>query len=159
MERDQLRKIVAHILKEAKAPGTTHERLRSELAAWAEKQGYLRVYQHFANGAIPDVLRSTQDDSHLFVGDAKDASNETPDNAETLQRIWTYVKEFAGLLGDPRYKGGTIAIATNSAQAASQWVLALNLLARMAKITGPNGSAPAFRIEEIQTGKTWVVHW
>jgi hypothetical protein len=152
-------KLIAHILKEAGAPGATHELLQEELTKWAQANGYSKVYQQFQNGARPDVLRATADDLYLFVGDAKDSSNETPDNAETLQRIWTYVQEFGNLLGDPRYKGGTIAIITDSAQAASQWVIALNLLARMAKITGYAGAPANFQVEETNPGRTWIIHW
>lgn len=152
-------KLIERILREAGVPGTTHERLKSELASWASSRGYTKVFSSFQSGATPDVLRSTPDRIYLFVGDAKDSSNETPDNTETLQRIWSYIQEFAALLADPRYKGGLIAIATDNRQATSAWVIALNTLARMAGITESSGSPPSFNVIETSPGKTWITYW
>jgi len=69
----------------------------------------------------PDVLQGTDDDSLLFVGDGKDSANEDSSNSETLKRIQGYCQEFANHLGANGYKGGILAIATNSAEAATGW--------------------------------------
>lgn len=159
MALSEFDKLIQHILREAKAPGPEHERLRGELSSWAVSRGFTKSYKTLPNGSEPDVLCTTPEDEYLLVGDAKDSANETADHSETLQRIWTYVQEFAGLLGTPRYKGGHIAIATNSKSAASGWVVALNTLARIATITGANGSAPDFQIVETAPKTTWIIFW
>jgi hypothetical protein len=159
MDSHDFDKLIQRILREARAPGSEHERLKSELAQWAQSKSYTKVFSRFQNGGEPDVLRATPDNAYLFVGDAKDAKNETPDNSETLQRIWNYVQEFTRLLGNPSYKGGYIAVATNSAQAAASWVIALNALARLAGITDGQGNGPTFKPIESKPGKTWIVYW
>jgi hypothetical protein len=152
-------KIIARLLVEAGAPGEEHERLKSDLAEWAESQGYSKVYSSFKSGSRPDVLRATGNDHYLFVGDAKDAENETPEVEETLQRVEAYVKEFASLLGGGGYAGGIIAIATNDEGAAEDWVDELNALARLAGITGSEGQQPSFSVLEYKPSHTWIISW
>jgi hypothetical protein len=57
------------------------------------------------------------------------------------------------------HKGGILAIATNSAEAAADWVPALNTLARAAGITGKGGGQPNFKVTETRQGKTWIIWW
>lgn len=113
----------------------------------------------FTSGARPDVLRRKSDDEFLFVGDAKDAENEDATNGETLKRIQGYFQEFAVLLGKNEHKGGILAIATNSAKAAADWVPALNTLASTVGISGKGREQPNFKVMETRQGKTWIIWW
>ncbi len=96
---------------------------------------------------------------YIFVGDAKDSNNETSSNNETLSRIQNYFCEFASLLRQGYCKGGILAIVTNSLESAKEWVPALNILARIANITGENGTPPDFKIENTNPGRTWIIWW
>ena len=154
MERDRFEKMVSRILREAGAPGAEHERLLAELAEWAASLNYKEEYAQFTNGARPDVLRRTSDNEFLFVGDAKDAENEDATNGETLKRIQGYFQEFAVCLAANGYSGGILAIATNSAEAAADWVPALNTLTRMAGIIGKGGEQPNIKVMVTKPGKT-----
>lgn len=159
MDRDRFEKMVRRILREAGSPGAEHERLLAELAEWAASMGHSEESVQFTSGARPDVLRRTSDNEFLFVGDAKDAENEDATNGETLKRIQGYLQEFAALLGKNAHKGGILAIATNSATAAADWVPALNTLARTAGITGKGGELPNFKVKMTKHGKTWIIWW
>ncbi len=122
--------------------------------------GFSKAYSGFQNGNRPDVLRGTPDDRYLFVGDAKDSEHETVDNGETVARIASYIRDFAEHLGNPGYRGGYIAIVTDSLAAAHAWVPALNLLARAACITaGSDHRAPNFQVHELRAGQSWIVYW
>ena len=159
MDRDRFEKMVSRLLRKAGAPGAEHERLQAELAEWAASMNYKEEYAQFTSGARPDVLRRTSDNEFLFVGDAKDSENEDATNGETLKRIQGYFQEFAARLGGNGYKGGVLAIATNSAEAAADWVPALNTLARTAGITGKGGVQPNFKVKMTKPGKTWIIWW
>ena len=159
MDRDRFEKMVSRLLREAGAPGAEHERLLAELAEWAASMNYKEESVQFNSGARPDVLRRKSDEEFLFVGDAKDAENEDATNGETLKRIQGYFQEFAARLGGSVYKGGILAIATNSAKAAADWAPALNTLARTAGITGMGGEQPNFTVTETRQGKTWIILW
>lgn len=137
-------------------PSPEHERLKTALDRWAEENGFPKSYKRFTSGEEPDVLRATPDDKYLFVGDAKHADNEDPDNSQTLERIERYIKKFASLLGKP-YDGGRIAIATNSESAAVEWVKALNFMCKRAGISA-NGNPPDFQVTKVD-GSTWVIQW
>lgn len=99
-------------------------------------------------GKKPDVLGGMESEDYLFVGDAKDFENEDSSNSPTVQRIQGYFFEFAGLLGNLGYKGGILAIAANSSEAASDWVVTLNALANAAGIRSSNGEDSNFTISE-----------
>ena len=159
MERDRFEKMVSRLLREAGAPGAEHERLLAELAEWAASMNDKEEYTQFTSGARPDVLRRTSNNEFLFVGDAKDSENENATNGETLKRIHGYFQEFAARLGGNGYKGGVLAIATNSAEAAADWVPALNTLTRTAGINGKGGELPNFKVKMTKPGKTWIIWW
>ncbi len=158
MAEDLLKRYL-RIIHEAGAPGVEHERLKRELRAWAIAEGFDTEYDRLPSGSIPDVLRGQKAGPFLFCGDAKDSANETIENSETLKRIGGYFDEFASLLGDDGgFKGGILAIATNSEEEADNWVGALNVLAKRAGMTG-NGKPPSFRVSETKPGETWVIWW
>jgi hypothetical protein len=159
MAYDQWDKFAARMLREAGAPGPEHERLKKSLHLWAKEKKYVTMYSELPNGSRPDVLRTTKDKEYLFVGDAKDAANETPDNKDTLVRLAIYIDEFSSILGNSGYKGGIIAIATNNADIAEQWIPALNTLACKASLTGPNGARPAFKTIKLKNERTWIIAW
>ncbi len=94
----------------------------------------------------------------LFIGDAKNAKNEKPSNEKTVKRIDKYIQKFAKLLKTPRVDGGTIAIATNDAQAAEEWVVTLQELCIKAGINGTNSVQPKFTVEKFQKD-TWITSW
>ena len=154
MESD-MRKIIAAFLKEA-APGAEHERLKSDLAEWAAAIGYKKIFPNFADGSIPDALRATEDNQYLLVGDAKDSENETVATSNTMSRIAGYIANFRGLLS--HYKGGRIAVATNSSAEAAKWVPVLNTLAGAACISGGDDTAPNFQVLQFKP-RTWIIWW
>jgi hypothetical protein len=143
---NRLKRVFGSYLLPEAAPSEEHERIKDLLHKWAEQRGYLKTYKRFDTGEIPDVLR-TDNDKYLFVGDAKNAKNENTSNSQTIIRIFGYIKRFASLLGNP-YSGGIIAIATNTNEAANEWVFALNTLCRLAEIQS-NGYPPNFQVEKI----------
>lgn len=156
MRNDELKTLIARLLREAAGPGAEHERLRRRLDAWAKERGYAKAYKALPGGGEPDVLRVDEADKLLFVGDAKDAENETSDRRDTVVRIQGYLNEYADLLST--FRGGIIAIATNEEDAAHDWASALNLLARFAGIVGPKGARPSFKVEKVDEG-TWIAWW
>jgi hypothetical protein len=149
--------IIEFLLKEAKE-SLDHERLKKDLAAWANSKGFVRIVPGFSDGTIPDVLR-TDNAKHVFVGDAKNADNETQDNPATLQRLQNYFEQFAACLRQG-YKGGFFAIATNSESEAKKWIPALNFLAKAAGLTaGTLKRPPSFRVVRLVGKKTWIIYW
>lgn len=156
MRNDELKTLIARLLREASGPRGEHERLRRRLDVWAKERGYAKVYKALPGGGEPDVLRVDEADNLLFVGDAKDAENETSDRQDTLLRIQGYLNEFADLLST--FRGGIIAIATNEEDAAQDWASTLNLSARFAGIVGPKGARPSFKVEKVDGG-TWIAWW
>lgn len=159
MNNDSLVKIVSRIINESGTAGEEHDRLQSELDEWAQKKNYTNKYHSLSSGAMPDVLRSNDSNEYLFLGDAKDFKNEDSKNSDTLSRIQGYFNEFAKLLGGDGYKGGILAIATNSSEAATDWVSTLNTLASSARISAKDNGKPNFKVTEINFGKTWIVAW
>lgn len=96
------------------------------------------------------------EDTLLLVGDAKDSSVETTDDSATVSRIGGYIRNFASQLS--HYMGGTIAVATNSADEAAKWVPVLNTLAKAATLTDASHRPPDFKVDHFAT-RTWVVRW
>jgi hypothetical protein len=152
---EDFKKFVAGLLKEG-AAGAEHERLKADLAEWAGARGYSKTFNQFSDGSIPDALRAKPNAPYLFVGDAKDAKTETIDVTDTVSRIGGYIKNFALLLA--QYKGGIIAVATNSAKEAARWLPTLNTLAQAANLTDGTGGQPNFKIDHPKA-KTWIVWW
>lgn len=115
----------------------------------------------FPDGTKPDVLMANLEDNFLFCGDAKDADNETVDNMDTVERIGGYFRVYASLLRY-EFKGGHLAIATNSKKEAKRWIPKLNVLAKAATIKGENGASPDFKAIEINISQgetTCIVFW
>lgn len=143
------------------AEGAAHVRLKGELSTWVAKQFgkefELKELAHLS-GIRPDVLLWNSRDGYLFIGDAKNADNESPGKQETIQRIASYVDKFAELCRANKIKGGVIAIATNDADEAANWLSALNRLATSAGLSLSDGSPPNFQIEHLNA-QTWIVWW
>ncbi len=146
-----------YLVRQAGAPGPEHQRLRNELAAWAKKKGYTYPYGRLADEVIPDVVKGNDAKTLLFVGDAKDAENETSETGETVARIEKYFKVFANLLGR-QWKGGILALATNDRNEAVSWTSVLNNAAANAGIVSGTGDKPNFSVYEYSSN-TWIVWW
>ncbi|MCK5346078.1 MAG: hypothetical protein KAR20_21855, partial [Candidatus Heimdallarchaeota archaeon] len=96
----------------------------------------------------------------LFVGDAKDSSNETVDNSKTITRIQSYIDEFAEYFSPTKgYTSGFFAIATNDSYEASRWITKLNKLAKNANMNDSNGNGPDFTKIKLLNKNTWIVYW
>jgi hypothetical protein len=155
--RERVRRLIAAALREAATP--EHERIKAELDEWARARlGYEEVISGLPSGRRPDVLRYTRSSHDLFIGDAKNAENETPSNGATIGRIAGYVIEFSRLLTGPSVHGGTIAVATNSEAEANDWVTPLTLFCCMSGIVDGDGREPDFRVQRIGD-RTWVTWW
>jgi hypothetical protein len=128
--------------------GLEHKRLQSELEKWARNIGYNKDGPRF-KGRIPDVVLTNQDGDKLFVGDAKDAKNETVNNEEAVSRIKGYMEEFLRFIKNGEYKEGIFAITTNDQDAAKKWCIFLNEISRD---EGMN-----FEIEKKEHGSTWII--
>jgi hypothetical protein len=153
---ERIRKFVNAELLEAVSP--EHERLKGDLNEWAIAKGYPEVINRLPSGRSPDVLRFDPDVQHLFLGDAKNADNETPRNSNTTRRIAGYVFEYGTLLGG-KIRGGIFAIATNSEAEAQEWVLPLNLFCVMSQITDADGNRADFQIDKLEGKNTWIIWW
>lgn len=149
--------LIESLIKEAKE-SLDHKRLKEDLAVWANSKGFVRVFSGFNDGTIPDVLRTDNSKQFVFVGDAKNADNETKNNPATLRRLQNYFTQFAGCLRQG-YKGGFFAIATNSESEAKNWIPALNFLAKAAGITGSLNRPAIFRVVRLAGKKTWIIYW
>lgn len=154
MNEDDFKKLVRKFLLR-EAAGQEHKRLESILDAWAVQLGYEKRYTQLPNGQRPDVLRDFNES--VFIGDAKDATNETPKTTQTLRRIDSYMQQFGYLLVRG-YHGGHFAIATNDGEVAQEWVAVLNLLAIKEGLSGPDHTAPNFKVLEVNED-TWIVYW
>ena len=159
MADERIRRLVDAILHDA-VVSNEHKRLQRDLDAWASSLNYPTVYRSLPSGCEPDVLRHHSVSKMLFIGDAKNAENETASNSDTVQRIGGYIQEFANLLKGPSVRGGIIAIATNDAQAAQDWVTTLNVLCTRSGITGGAENAPPhFTVQKLQDKNTWITWW
>lgn len=154
---ERVRRLIEAALREA--AGAEHERLEADLTEWAIAQGYPAGQAGLPSGRMPDVLRYDPEMRHLFVGDAKNADNETPSNSATIQRIAGYVQEFGKLLTSPAVRGGIVAIATNVAEEAEEWVLPLNLFCVMSGIKDVDGNGADFQVIKLDGKNTWITYW
>lgn len=143
----------------AEAAGDEHERLKAALSTWAISKGFSTEFGRLASG-IPDVLRGTNaTPSYLFVGDAKDSTNETADVFATWERIRGYMRDFGTLIANGSIKGGFFAIATNTRKAAERWVPFLNAMAESEELVAAGtANSPDFRVEAVDA-RTFIVMW
>lgn len=146
-----------YLYQQAGSPGPEHQRLRRELNTWAEMKGYTHPYQKLTDELVPDVVKGNKANMHLFVGDAKDAANETAETEETVARLEKYFKEFAKLLRQ-NWKSGTLAVATNDRDEAVSWTQVLNDVASAAGLGTSTGARPNFTVYQYSSD-TWIVWW
>lgn len=73
-----------------------------------------------SNKQVPDVLY-LNDNGAMFLGDAKDAENETVSNKETTERIAGYIDSFFEYKEINNKTLGYISIITNDLDAAYDW--------------------------------------
>jgi hypothetical protein len=152
-----LKIVTGFLVKEAVSK--EHERIRMELDNFAEARGFTTRLDKLPNGLRPDVLRLSggAGSTLLFLGDAKVPENENPERFERLLRVSRYLDAFARYLGEKRIVGGFLAIATNSEDSATQWVMPLTEAAVERGLTTAGGDAPSFRV--MQAGNAWVAIW
>lgn len=154
---EQYKRIVKALLETYAAESDTHQRIQNELSKWAIQKGYSEKHTTLPNGQRPDVLRTDSEDNLVFIGDAKNADNETSRNSATVSRIYSYMSQFSNLVAGS-YNGGTFAIATNSHEEALNWRSSLNLMAALYSLVDANGRQPDFAVEKLSE-HTWVVFW
>jgi hypothetical protein len=154
-EKRLSRESIGLIVEADSAEGT---RVKGDLEAWATTRGYKMPLKSLPNGQRPDVLCFEETKRFLFIGDAKDAANETAGRTDTCQRLVGYFGEFGKCLLAGTIDGGTIAIATNKESAANEWVLALNFIAILEGLKDGAGEGPDFKIDKPRAN-TWVIYW
>ena len=135
-------------ITESRKVESEHKRLQEDLKNWAIECGYPNSRQELPDGSKPDVLRYDSKNKMCFIGDAKDATNETPSNTETVKRIKNYIQQFAVLLDEQKIHDGNIAIATNDEQAAKDWVIALKYFCDQVGITDANSAQPNVAVKK-----------
>jgi hypothetical protein len=123
--------------------------LRGELENRAVNDNFTVPYKGFADGSQPDVLCTSADGNSVFIGDAKDAENETAHKSETLRRIANYFHNAVKLVTDG--KAVVFVIATNDKDAAAQWANTLYVLSVRYNVPTP------FISQKI-SDNPWVVH-
>lgn len=96
-----------------------HDSLSDILTKIANSTGHTTKHQ-FPDGSIPDVLYLDGRDE-LFLGDAKNAENETVSNKETTERIAGYIDSFFDYREENNKHLGYISIITNDLEAAYEW--------------------------------------
>lgn len=157
MEKRRLHRLAA-ILREA-TPGPEHNRLQDELGEWAHRAGYVRdLHTSLPKGGRPDVFRYIEEQRFLFIGDAKDSSNETSFSYKTYMRISGYLEDFADFVAEGDIAGGRFTIATDNWEDAKAWANRLNLLAADLGLSDGAGAPPSFQVDQIGE-PTWVAWW
>jgi hypothetical protein len=156
MGRDDLKTLAAAILKKV-AVTEMHKRLQKTLDSFGANRGYEQPVT--LRDCNPDVSRIHEERGSvfLFLGDAKVAENETPDNRETVSRISRYVRTFAEMLEAGDIKGGCIAIATDDEGAADEWRSCLNFLTGAADIVSGDSKPADYIIEAAEVG--FIIYW
>lgn len=96
-----------------------HDTLKRDLAHYANEIGY-NTEVKLESGQRPDVL-FLNDNGEMFLGDAKDAENETISNRETTKRIAGYIDSFFEYKEMNNKSLGYISIITNDLDAAYDW--------------------------------------
>lgn len=153
---EQLRKLVRAIIKEGGAPGPEHERIRKALAGWALARGFVVELKGDLDGKHPDVFRGDQNGEFVFVGEAKDAENETADNAESLKRFLGYVFSFCDRIREESVAGGLVAMATNDSAEAELWSHVIAAAARVKQVHRADGKGPIVtKVDD----RTWIAWW
>jgi hypothetical protein len=144
-----------------------HERLKKELESWAIWGHCNTKYSNFKDGSIPDVLRANISQEILFVGDAKDARNETVDKKSTTERIRKYFCNtnyvlslsplFSALQSQPHFSKLFFALATNDYEAANNWIIELEKIAESCGFSNCLDGSAKFQCIQINT-MTWIVY-
>lgn len=156
---DDTRKMVGEIfgLLEG-APSAEHERLREALDGWALARGYARALVALPDGGRPDVLRWNATTKRVFIGDAKVSAHEGPSSSASMDRLNNYMTQLLRLIQRDVVTGGIFAISSDDARVASEWIVALNFLAVLHGLRGPNGEPSSFRVENLGD-RAWITWW
>jgi hypothetical protein len=92
----------------------------------------------------------------IFLGNAKDAENETGNRDETRRRVFRYLRALATLIHTGNVRGGSFMIATNSPEAADGWTTQLSLMAAFTALRHIEGRVKAFQVAQYDD-RTWLV--
>lgn len=169
MNKDDMDKRVDIYLKSlTENVGKEHQRLTDVLIRLGKKYGYVihNTLPEKIRKALPKILPNKNypdvtgiQRNHIFIADAKDAnSNDRPSNKETLERISSYVKEFAKKTLSENSEGD-IAIATNDYDAALEWKDCLEKLCEEYGVTQkPLGTKAKFYVYKIDESTYVITH-
>jgi hypothetical protein len=138
-----------------------HEQLRNVL--WEiilkinDDESCVKKYKNFSDGSIPDLLCVNLSRKILFVGDAKDATNETVHNSDTIERINKYFLNAQNCVSpSSQLSKLSFALITNNLKAANEWRTFLKKIAEHYGFCNrPDGSVE-FQCIQINP-KTWIV--
>lgn len=128
---------------------SVHKGLVQTLKNISRQYGYYRE-SNFAKGMNPDVFL-TNDWGKFFIGDAKNAKNESPDNKDTLQRINRYIGIGYNRIRLADFTGGHIGILTNKKTTAFDWKPTLENMCRRYGVLHP-----IFNVNQISP-KTYLI--
>ena len=104
------------------APGPIHESLKEKLRKEAANRGYTQNPEFKLPECIPDVFMVlNQHPNCIFVGDAKDSTNETIHNQQTLERITKYIDKIDEAISAGDFDYVRFAIVTNDENAIDEW--------------------------------------
>ena len=157
-------------MRKANPEGPEHRRLRRLLEQYAHDMGFT-VDDHPRLDAFckatdarecprPDVMRTRPRARALFMGEAKDATTKGQgiNGKGIVEQVEGYIEDFGNLLDEGVIDQGLIAFATNDADEAAYWSLALDSAARAESLTTGEDEEPDFVVEPL--GKdAWVVIW
>ena len=120
------------------APGPVHESLRETLTQYADKMDYNLEPSFELPGCRPDVFFESTQEKSVFVGDAKDSSNETAGNDQTLERIKKYISAVKNCLKKKQCQYVQFAIATDDKESIDEWKKTLQALFKKSGFVNKN---------------------
>jgi hypothetical protein len=142
-------------------PGPEHQRLEAILRQIAHDSDCIELFDFPAAVGRdlvpppgPEIAMRSADT--VFLGDAKDAENETVHRDETRLRIFRYMRGLAEMFRSGKARSAAFMIATNSAEAADDWTTQLTLMAAYAGLRHVEGHVKAFQVGQ-HDAQTWLV--
>lgn len=143
-------------------PKPEHERLRGVLQQMAMAQGYMIAFDlsretgyRFDPEPNPDVALKNMK-GEIFIGDAKDSENERATHQGPRVRVFRYQEAFGQMLNTGGALLGKFMIATNTFEAAQEWVTGLNLGAGFCNIAHVAYARPNYTCWKFDP-QTWIV--
>jgi hypothetical protein len=139
-----------------------HERLKNVLWKIILKinndGSFFEKDKNFSDGSIPDILCVNFSRKILFVGDAKDAINETVGNKDTIERIYKYFRNAKKLVSpSSQCSKLSFTLITNNLKAANEWKTSLKKIAEYYGFCNRSDGSAEFQCIQINP-KTWIVY-